>query len=344
MQPSVIEASRCGFSRTADGGSPRRRRDDRQAALPRLPVPAKPNTSLYPPAERSQAEISAAPARAAKDHKRVSWSSAPNWCYDCHVLDATFHSKNFAAARERKLSRRTRQRRRRRRQKSRPGRKIRVPLKKPCASPALPSSNPTANSFTARRTANSTTASASAPPTSPPSSRSGRRPTRLAAQTSPSTIPPSRRMTAADSPRRAMPSLNFNRRVKQRPLRCGTVPTRLGGQIREQEIHARRTHRCRSVRAGGSNIRGQSGSRRRSVRADSDHFDSPGTLVLSRSVYEGKASTVTIGETLPLGCEGGLNGSTPSMCRPQRAARLERDGPLRHRDRQRRSSEPVRYT
>jgi thioredoxin 1 len=20
-----------------------------------------------------------------------------NWCYDCHVLDATFHSKNFAA-------------------------------------------------------------------------------------------------------------------------------------------------------------------------------------------------------------------------------------------------------
>jgi hypothetical protein len=36
----------------------------------------------------------------------------------------------------------------------------------------------------------------------------------------------------------------------------------------------------------------------------------PGTLVLSRTVYEGKASTVTIGETLPFGCQGGLTGLT----------------------------------
>jgi hypothetical protein len=36
----------------------------------------------------------------------------------------------------------------------------------------------------------------------------------------------------------------------------------------------------------------------------------PGTLVLSRSVYQGTASTVTVGETLPLGCAGGPNGST----------------------------------
>ncbi len=36
----------------------------------------------------------------------------------------------------------------------------------------------------------------------------------------------------------------------------------------------------------------------------------PGTLVVSRSVYEGKASTVTIGETLPLGCQGGSTGLT----------------------------------
>jgi len=35
-----------------------------------------------------------------------------------------------------------------------------------------------------------------------------------------------------------------------------------------------------------------------------------GTLVLSRSVYEGKASTITIGETLPLGCQGGATGLT----------------------------------
>ena len=39
----------------------------------------------------------------------------------------------------------------------------------------------------------------------------------------------------------------------------------------------------------------------------------PGTLVLSRSVYEGKASTVTIGESLPLGCEGGLTGLTVNV-------------------------------
>ncbi len=36
----------------------------------------------------------------------------------------------------------------------------------------------------------------------------------------------------------------------------------------------------------------------------------PGTLVVSRSVYEGTASTVTIGESLPFGCEGGLTGLT----------------------------------
>jgi len=39
----------------------------------------------------------------------------------------------------------------------------------------------------------------------------------------------------------------------------------------------------------------------------------PGTLVVSRSVYEGKASTVTIGETLPLGCQGGLTGLTVNV-------------------------------
>lgn len=36
----------------------------------------------------------------------------------------------------------------------------------------------------------------------------------------------------------------------------------------------------------------------------------PDSLVLSKSVYEGTAGTVTIGETLPLGCAGGPNGST----------------------------------
>jgi hypothetical protein len=36
----------------------------------------------------------------------------------------------------------------------------------------------------------------------------------------------------------------------------------------------------------------------------------PGTLVLSRSYYAGTASTVTIGEALPLGCSGGATGLT----------------------------------
>src|SRR6202789_2956008 len=39
----------------------------------------------------------------------------------------------------------------------------------------------------------------------------------------------------------------------------------------------------------------------------------PGTLVLSRSVYVGQPSTVTIGEALPLGCEGGLTGDTVNV-------------------------------
>ena len=39
----------------------------------------------------------------------------------------------------------------------------------------------------------------------------------------------------------------------------------------------------------------------------------PGSLVVSRSVYEGKASTVTIGEALPLGCQGGLTGLTVNV-------------------------------
>jgi hypothetical protein len=36
----------------------------------------------------------------------------------------------------------------------------------------------------------------------------------------------------------------------------------------------------------------------------------PDTLVLSKSVYQGTASTVTIGETLPIGCAGGPNGTS----------------------------------
>lgn len=62
----------------------------------RLPEPAKPNMQLYPPPEEAQAEISSALAAAGKQHKRVILVFGGNWCYDCHVLDATFRSKAFA--------------------------------------------------------------------------------------------------------------------------------------------------------------------------------------------------------------------------------------------------------
>lgn len=46
-------------------------------------------------------------------------------------------------------------------------------------------------------------------------------------------------------------------------------------------------------------------------RGDNHRFEfQPGTLVLSRSYYVGTASTVTPGETLPLGCTGGATGLT----------------------------------
>lgn len=62
----------------------------------RLPEPAKPNPSLYPNPSEAQTELKSASAQAAKDHKRVLVVFGANWCYDCHVLDATFRSKDFA--------------------------------------------------------------------------------------------------------------------------------------------------------------------------------------------------------------------------------------------------------
>jgi thioredoxin 1 len=61
-----------------------------------LPEPSKSNTQLYPPPEEAQSEISSALAAAARQHKRVILVFGGNWCYDCHVLDTTFHSKEFA--------------------------------------------------------------------------------------------------------------------------------------------------------------------------------------------------------------------------------------------------------
>lgn len=62
-----------------------------------LPQPAKPNVRLYADPREAPAELKAALAMAAKEGKRVLVVFGGNWCYDCHVLDATFHSKQFAA-------------------------------------------------------------------------------------------------------------------------------------------------------------------------------------------------------------------------------------------------------
>jgi thioredoxin 1 len=62
----------------------------------RLPQPARPNTDLYPPPAAAPAEIDAALRASARDHKRVILVFGGNWCYDCHVLDAAFHSSKIA--------------------------------------------------------------------------------------------------------------------------------------------------------------------------------------------------------------------------------------------------------
>jgi thioredoxin 1 len=72
-------------------------RSDLSAFVPRrLPEPAKPNIQLYPDPAEAPAEIAAALTAARKDHKRVILVFGGNWCYDCHVLDATFRSKAVA--------------------------------------------------------------------------------------------------------------------------------------------------------------------------------------------------------------------------------------------------------
>jgi thioredoxin 1 len=61
-----------------------------------LPQPAQPNVNLYSEPGEAEAELKAGLAKAAKQHKRVILVFGGNWCYDCHVLDTTFRSKEFA--------------------------------------------------------------------------------------------------------------------------------------------------------------------------------------------------------------------------------------------------------
>lgn len=61
-----------------------------------LPQPAAPNVALYSDPREAEAELKAALAKARQEGKRVLVVFGGNWCYDCHVLDTTFHSAAFA--------------------------------------------------------------------------------------------------------------------------------------------------------------------------------------------------------------------------------------------------------
>lgn len=61
----------------------------------RLKGPAE-KKDLYPADANAKEEIDEALQAAAKSHKRVMLIFGGNWCYDCHVLDAAFHSPEIA--------------------------------------------------------------------------------------------------------------------------------------------------------------------------------------------------------------------------------------------------------
>jgi len=65
-------------------------------ATRRLPQPPAPNLSLYADPREAQRDLKAALAKAGNENKRVIVVFGGNWCYDCHVLDTTFHSTEFA--------------------------------------------------------------------------------------------------------------------------------------------------------------------------------------------------------------------------------------------------------
>jgi thioredoxin 1 len=73
-----------------------RRGDLTPAPQRRLVEPAKFNTDLYPAPEEATADIASALQRAGKEKKRVILVFGGNWCIDCHVLDASFRSKDIA--------------------------------------------------------------------------------------------------------------------------------------------------------------------------------------------------------------------------------------------------------
>jgi thioredoxin 1 len=59
--------------------------------LSRLPQPVDPKPNLYPDPSEARTDIGLALSVATREHRRVLLDFGGNWCYDCHVLDETFH-------------------------------------------------------------------------------------------------------------------------------------------------------------------------------------------------------------------------------------------------------------
>src|SRR5262252_3776348 len=69
----------------------------RGQAAKQLPQPTRAELrNIYPDDVDAKAEIVEALETAKKTHRRVLLIFGGNWCYDCHVLDAAFHSKEIA--------------------------------------------------------------------------------------------------------------------------------------------------------------------------------------------------------------------------------------------------------
>lgn len=64
--------------------------------LSRLPQPVESKPNLYPDPSEARTDIGLALSVAAREHRRVLLDFGGNWCYDCHVLDETFHYPDVA--------------------------------------------------------------------------------------------------------------------------------------------------------------------------------------------------------------------------------------------------------
>lgn len=64
--------------------------------LSRLPQPVESQPNLYPDPSEARADIGLALSVARREHRHVLLDFGGNWCYDCHVLDATFHYPEVA--------------------------------------------------------------------------------------------------------------------------------------------------------------------------------------------------------------------------------------------------------